>query len=148
MQLTSSHDRWKVFRGDSTNSGDLLFSAKRSSMFQCKTTLHVFLANNTREDVCDFKVKGTFSERTCVIYAGDSSTEVAQVRQFHNPLERSTHTHTYIYIQIRCNEAIYLRAYMYPTCLLEQVSVVVRKGRARSRCNKTADIIARSHRPQ
>jgi hypothetical protein len=100
MQLTSSHDRWKVFRGDSTNSGDLLFSAKRSSMFQCKTTLHVFLANNTREDVCDFKVKGTFSERSCVIYAGDSSTEVAQVRQFHNPLERSTHTHTHTHIYI------------------------------------------------
>ncbi|XP_062167938.1 protein LURP-one-related 15-like [Alnus glutinosa] len=80
-KLTSSHDRWKVFRGDSTNSGDLLFSAKRSSMFQCKTTLHVFLANNTREDVCDFKVKATFSERSCVIYAGDSSTEVAQMHK-------------------------------------------------------------------
>jgi hypothetical protein len=118
MQLTSSHGRWKVFRGDSTTSGDLLFSAKRSSMFQFKTTLHVFLANNTREDVCDFKVKATFAERSCVIYAGDSSTIVAQVRltlillTISQPFRK-------IYIYVSKSHAIrqiYLRAYTDPTC--------------------------------
>jgi hypothetical protein len=115
MQLTSRHYRWKVFRGDSTNSGDLLFSVKRSSMFRFKTTLHVFLASNTREEVCDFKVKGTFSERSCVIYAGDSSTVVAQVRLTISQPFR-IYRYIYIYIQIPCNKAIYLRAYTYPTC--------------------------------
>nr|QEE59969.1 UPF0706 protein isoform 1 [Betula platyphylla] len=75
------HSTWKVFRGDSTDSGDLLFSVKRSSLFQFKTTLDVFLATNTREDVCDFKAKGNFSQRSCVIYAGNSSTVVAQMHK-------------------------------------------------------------------
>ncbi|XVF37452.1 hypothetical protein REPUB_Repub20aG0013100 [Reevesia pubescens] len=79
--LMSAHGRWKVFRGDSTNSSDLMFSAKRSSIFQLKTRLDVFLANNKKEDVCDFKVKGSWFERSCVIYAGDSSTIVAQMHK-------------------------------------------------------------------
>jgi hypothetical protein len=80
-QLTSMHSRWKVFRGDNTDSDYLLFSAKRSSMFQFNTTLDVFLAKNTKDDVCDFKVKGSFNwQQSCVIYAGNSSTVLAQVR--------------------------------------------------------------------
>lgn len=78
--MMSMHGRWQVFRGESTKPRDLLFSAKRSSLFQWKTKLDVFLANNTEEEVCDFKVKGSWSERSCVIYAGESSTIVAQVR--------------------------------------------------------------------
>lgn len=75
-------DRWQVFKGDSKDSSDLLFSAKRSSMFQLKTKLDVFLANNTKEEVCDFKVKGSWLERSRVVYAGESSTIVAQVSFF------------------------------------------------------------------
>ncbi|XVF65894.1 hypothetical protein PTKIN_Ptkin09bG0287500 [Pterospermum kingtungense] len=78
-KLMTAHDRWQVFRGESTEPSDLLFSAKRSSMFQLKTKLDVFLANNTSEEVCDFKVKGSWLERSCVVYAGESSTIVAQV---------------------------------------------------------------------
>ncbi|WRX19837.1 LURP-one-related - like 8 [Theobroma cacao] len=74
----SSHDKWQAFRGDSTESSDLIFPVKQSSMFQLKTKLDVFLANNTKEDVCDFKIKGSWSERCCVVYAGESSTIVAQ----------------------------------------------------------------------
>ncbi|XVF37504.1 hypothetical protein REPUB_Repub20aG0014500 [Reevesia pubescens] len=81
QKLMSAHGRWQVFRGDSTNSSDLMFSAKRSSIFQLKTRLDVFLANNKKEDVCDFKVKGSWFERSCVIYAGDSSTIVAQMHK-------------------------------------------------------------------
>ncbi|XVF37481.1 hypothetical protein REPUB_Repub20aG0011900 [Reevesia pubescens] len=80
-KLMSAHGRWQVFRGDSTNSSDLMLSAKRSSIFQLKTRLDVFLANNKKEDVCDFKVKGSWFERSCVIYAGDSSTIVAQMHK-------------------------------------------------------------------
>ncbi|GKV02204.1 hypothetical protein SLEP1_g14664 [Rubroshorea leprosula] len=77
----SAHDRWQVFRGESTDSSDLIFRVKRSSMFQWKTKLDVFLANNTDEKVCDFKVQGSCSERSCVVYAGESSSIVAQMHK-------------------------------------------------------------------
>ncbi|XP_022733687.1 protein LURP-one-related 15-like [Durio zibethinus] len=83
QKLISAHDRWQVFRGDNTDSSNLIFSAKRSSMFQLKSNLDVFLANNTKEDVCDFKVKGSWFERSCVIYAGESSNIVAQMQKKH-----------------------------------------------------------------
>lgn len=69
-----------MFRGQSSDLKDLLFTAKTSSVIQLKTTLNVFLAHNTREEVCDFKVKGSWTDRSCVIYAGESSNVVAQVR--------------------------------------------------------------------
>jgi hypothetical protein len=39
----------------------------------------VFLANNIKEDVCDFKVEGKMSESSCDVYAGQSSSTVAKV---------------------------------------------------------------------
>ncbi|KAK3227447.1 hypothetical protein Dsin_007309 [Dipteronia sinensis] len=83
QKIMSAHDRWQVFRGESTDSKDLIFTAKRSSMIQFKTKLDVFLANNTKEDVCDFKVKGSWFERSCVVYAGESDTIVAQMHKKH-----------------------------------------------------------------
>lgn len=73
------HDRWEAFRGESTEVNDLIFSVKRSLMFQTKIKLDVFLANNMKEDISDFKVKGSWFERSCVVYAGDSHNIVAQV---------------------------------------------------------------------
>jgi len=78
----TAHDRWQAFRGDSTDAKDLIFSLKRSSLIHFKTKLDVFLANNTKEDVCDFKVKGSWFERSCIVYAGESQTIVAQVKLF------------------------------------------------------------------
>ncbi|KAK8609777.1 hypothetical protein V6N13_093191 [Hibiscus sabdariffa] len=83
LQMMSARDRWQVFKGGSTDASDLLFSARRSSMFQSKTEVDVFLANNTKEEVCDFKVKGSWSERSFVVYAGESSTIVAQMHKKH-----------------------------------------------------------------
>ncbi|PIN01901.1 hypothetical protein CDL12_25586 [Handroanthus impetiginosus] len=80
-KILSAHSRWQVFRGDSSEAKDLIFSAKRSSMIQYKTKLHVFLANNTSDDVCDYTVKGSWFEKSCVVYAGDSSTIVAQMHK-------------------------------------------------------------------
>ncbi|KAL4310669.1 hypothetical protein GQ457_01G024050 [Hibiscus cannabinus] len=79
QKMMSAHDRWQVFKGESTDASDLLFSAKRSSMFQLKTNVDVFLANNIKEKVWDYKVKGSWSESSCVVYAGESSTIVAQM---------------------------------------------------------------------
>ncbi|KAI9153520.1 hypothetical protein LWI28_012578 [Acer negundo] len=78
QKVMSVHDRWQVYRGESTDSKDLIFTAKRSSMVQLKIQLHVFLANNTEEDVCDFKVKGSWFKKSCVVNAGESDTIVAQ----------------------------------------------------------------------
>ncbi|KAJ0028838.1 hypothetical protein Pint_34997 [Pistacia integerrima] len=80
-KILTAHERWQVFRGDSTGSRNLIFSVKRSSMLQSitKPKLTVFLANNTEENVCDFKVTGNGLERSSVIYAGESSIVVAQL---------------------------------------------------------------------
>ncbi|XP_050379421.1 protein LURP-one-related 15-like [Argentina anserina] len=78
----STHHRWKIYRGDSTDSRNLIFSVKKSSVVQWKTNLHVFLAHNQAEHTPDFKVKGSWFERSCVVFAGKSKSSniVAQVR--------------------------------------------------------------------
>lgn len=84
QKILTAHRRWEVYRGDSSNSKDLLFSAKKSSMLQLKTALDVFLAANTKEDVPDFTVKGSWFERSCTIYLGNSSTIIAQMHKKHS----------------------------------------------------------------
>lgn len=78
----TGHDRWQAFRGESKEMKDLIFSVKRSSMFQLKTKFEVFLASNIKEETCDFKVKGSWFEQSCVVYAGESLHIVAQVSLF------------------------------------------------------------------
>jgi uncharacterized protein YxjI len=76
-KLISWHDTWKVYRGDSSDKKDLLFTAKRSHMMQLKTNLDVFLSGNDR--ICDFKVKGSWFERSCTFYLGDTNTIIAHM---------------------------------------------------------------------
>ncbi|XP_010553137.1 PREDICTED: protein LURP-one-related 15 [Tarenaya hassleriana] len=82
-KIMSMHDRWQVFRGGSTEARDLLYTVKRSSMLQFKTKLDVFLSHNKDEKRCDFRVKGSWFERSCVVYAGDSDSIVAQMHKKH-----------------------------------------------------------------
>ncbi|KAK4418868.1 protein LURP-one-related 15 [Sesamum alatum] len=84
QKLLSAHRRWQVFRGESTDAKDLLFSVKKSSLIQLKTKLDVFLAGNSREEVCDFKIEGSWFERSCVIYAGNSTNIIAQMHRKHS----------------------------------------------------------------
>ncbi|CAI9087278.1 OLC1v1021313C1 [Oldenlandia corymbosa var. corymbosa] len=79
-KVFTAHSRWQVFRGESSHPADLLFTAKTSSMIQLKTKLNVYLANRKSEDFCDFKVHGSWTDRSCVVYVGESSTIAAQVR--------------------------------------------------------------------
>ncbi|XP_047335442.1 protein LURP-one-related 15-like [Impatiens glandulifera] len=74
----SMHSRWEVFRGDSTDYKNLLFSLKRSSMFQIKTQYDVFMATNPEErGSCDFKI---YKKE---IYAGNTKNiAIAQVSDF------------------------------------------------------------------
>ncbi|KAJ6871534.1 hypothetical protein NC652_037015 [Populus alba x Populus x berolinensis] len=76
----TAHGRWEVFRGESTEQKDLLFSVKQSSLFQLVSSkLHVFLPSNTTESVPDFRIEGAFIDSSCTIYLGNSNTIVAQV---------------------------------------------------------------------
>ncbi|KAL5714551.1 hypothetical protein ACHQM5_016495 [Ranunculus cassubicifolius] len=84
QKILSAHRRWEVYRGDSSSDKDLLFTVRKSSMVQFKTHLDVFLASNTRESVCDFKIKGSWLERSCVVYLGESSNIVAQMHRKHS----------------------------------------------------------------
>jgi len=80
-KVFTMHNRWQVFRGDSTNASDLLFTAKKSSIFQLKPEVDVFLAGNHSEQVCDFKIRGSYIERSCGFYLGNSDTMVAQINR-------------------------------------------------------------------
>ncbi|PWA92990.1 hypothetical protein CTI12_AA075950 [Artemisia annua] len=72
---------WDVFRGDSN---EKIFCAKeRSPFFPIITSLNVFLGCNTKENVCDFKVKSGWFDESCTIYAGDDTTIVAKMRKKH-----------------------------------------------------------------
>ncbi|KAI9153793.1 hypothetical protein LWI28_016609 [Acer negundo] len=57
----------------------MIFSTKKSSKIQLKTELDVYLANKIYEYVSDFKVKGSWLEQSCTVYARESNTIVAQV---------------------------------------------------------------------
>lgn len=83
-KIMTVHDRWQVFKGESSEEKDLMFTVKRSSMIQLKTKLDVFLANNPKEDVCDFRVEGSWLERSCVVYSGQSNTILAQMHKKHS----------------------------------------------------------------
>ncbi|CAH1450598.1 unnamed protein product [Lactuca virosa] len=79
-KIMTEHHRWNVFRGDSKSKSDIIFSAKTPNMIQIKTSVHVFLANKTgSNNVCDFKIKGSWSKRNCSIYVGDTLTPIAQM---------------------------------------------------------------------
>ncbi|CAB4284890.1 unnamed protein product [Prunus armeniaca] len=83
QKILTAHRRWHVYRGESSDAKDLLFTAKKSSFFQLKTELDVFLAANTKEEQYDFKVKGSWGERSCTIYTGDN-TIIAQMHKKHD----------------------------------------------------------------
>ncbi|KAI6673296.1 hypothetical protein NL676_001202 [Syzygium grande] len=84
QKILTAHRRWQAYRGDNSGSGDLIFMAKKSSLMRTHgTELDVFLAANTREETCDFKVKGSWLERSCTIYAGNSTTVIAQMHKDH-----------------------------------------------------------------
>ncbi|CAL5079349.1 unnamed protein product [Urochloa decumbens] len=83
-KLFSMHGTWKVYRGDSTSSRDLLFTVNKTSIFQLKTSVGVFLAENTSEEACDFKIEGSYCfdfERSCAFYRGNSNTMIAQTKR-------------------------------------------------------------------
>ncbi|TVT97928.1 hypothetical protein EJB05_56799, partial [Eragrostis curvula] len=48
-------------------------------VMQLKTDMDVFLAGNTTQQVCDFKMKGSYFERSCAFYLGNSDIMIARM---------------------------------------------------------------------
>ncbi|KAL8102110.1 protein LURP-one-related 15-like [Apium graveolens] len=79
-KIPSMHSTRRVYRGDSGDPRDLLFTVTLSSLTQkvSKTKLDVFLASNTSKVNSDFKViEASSSDKSCTIYAG--ATVIAQM---------------------------------------------------------------------
>ncbi|XP_011042734.1 PREDICTED: protein LURP-one-related 15-like [Populus euphratica] len=83
QKIRTMHRRWEAFRGESKEEKDLLFTAKKSKLFQFKTELDIFLANNKGE-VPDFKVKGGYGESSCSILLRDSNPMLAHMDRLHS----------------------------------------------------------------
>ncbi|KAL6636671.1 hypothetical protein ACP70R_024243 [Stipagrostis hirtigluma subsp. patula] len=73
--------RWKVFRGESTNRRDLLFTVVKPSVIQLRwsTKVSVFLASNDAEQACDFRITGSYHDGVCAVSLGDSDTVIAKI---------------------------------------------------------------------
>ncbi|CAD5197273.1 unnamed protein product [Musa acuminata subsp. malaccensis] len=80
QKLSSIHDRWQVFKGNSSDPKHMLFSVKRSSALQFKTELDVFLAANTEEEVCDFLLVSPTHPTSRVSHTSNFGCSVMQLR--------------------------------------------------------------------
>ncbi|KAG6398928.1 hypothetical protein SASPL_140400 [Salvia splendens] len=67
----------KVFRGERIQR-ICFFSVRKSSMIQFKTKLDMSMVANSKEDRCDFRIEGSWFERSCAIYARDTNNVIAQ----------------------------------------------------------------------
>ncbi|KAK7374031.1 hypothetical protein VNO80_07454 [Phaseolus coccineus] len=77
-KIMTMHRRCQVFRGGSNDSSELLFSVKKSEILQSGVIkLDVFLANNKKESVRDFRINVSSDKSSCTVYAGESPTVVA-----------------------------------------------------------------------
>ncbi|XP_030481340.1 protein LURP-one-related 10 [Cannabis sativa] len=81
QKIMTMHKRWHVYKGESSDAKDLLFTAKKSSIIQFNTDLEVFLGGNTKQEIPDFKVKGSWFQRSCKITLGDESAVIAQMHE-------------------------------------------------------------------
>uniref|UniRef100_A0A0D9WWZ6 Uncharacterized protein n=1 Tax=Leersia perrieri TaxID=77586 RepID=A0A0D9WWZ6_9ORYZ len=74
---------WEVFRGDSMNAKNLLFTARRSSLLpQLKLEIDIFLAGSTvQKNARDFRIKCSCLSRSCTLYIANSGTPIAQINR-------------------------------------------------------------------
>uniref|UniRef100_A0A0E0E998 Tubby C-terminal domain-containing protein n=1 Tax=Oryza meridionalis TaxID=40149 RepID=A0A0E0E998_9ORYZ len=81
-KLFSTRYTWEVFRGDSEHESDLLFTVRRSTYYpKPKLDVEVFLASNTSQAACDFRVRCSYFRSSCTLYIGGSNTVIAQMNR-------------------------------------------------------------------
>ncbi|KAI3474262.1 hypothetical protein Pfo_029050 [Paulownia fortunei] len=81
-KLLSIHGRHVLLNSESNPIVTFTKKYQKSSLVQFKIELDVFLAGNKEEHSWDFKVVGSWLERSCVIYNKDS-TPIAQMQKKH-----------------------------------------------------------------
>ncbi|XP_048494787.1 protein LURP-one-related 15-like [Beta vulgaris subsp. vulgaris] len=69
--------RWDIYRGESMEKQDLLFSAKRTSYMYARSRVDVFLPDNHNNQVGDFHIIATFTTDSWNMYHG--TVLIAQV---------------------------------------------------------------------
>lgn len=77
LKILSALERWQVYRGDSSDSVVVAFSAAQFRTDE----VDVILGNKKEKNSWDFKVVGSWLERSCIIY-NHHSTAIAQVDIF------------------------------------------------------------------
>ncbi|XP_027925533.1 protein LURP-one-related 15-like [Vigna unguiculata] len=81
-KIMSLRELFKVLKGGSNDSSDLLFSVKevkKSSTIHGITKLNVFLAGNKDEKKSDFRMIIYGNKHSCTVYAGESPTVIAKM---------------------------------------------------------------------
>ena len=61
--------RWEVFRGESFEASDLVFTVEQGRRFQIRVAMKLFFANNSEKQEC---VEGSFLTTSLKVYKGDS----------------------------------------------------------------------------
>ncbi|XP_076944081.1 protein LURP-one-related 15-like [Bidens hawaiensis] len=82
QKALSMHGTWNVFKGESKNDSDMIFTTKSEHLIQFKLNVSVTLANNTSS--CYMRIKGNWAKGNITIYMGDSSTAIAQMQKPEN----------------------------------------------------------------
>ncbi|KAF9597732.1 hypothetical protein IFM89_021219 [Coptis chinensis] len=80
-KLPSAHNRWQVYRGNSKDPREVIFTAKQPSVVQLSTEIEVFLVDNKEENISDYNAKGSLIGRSCTIYKAETNTIIAQNQQ-------------------------------------------------------------------
>jgi uncharacterized protein YxjI len=77
----TAHGRWHMYRGDSTDSSNLICTLKTPNpkIIQFRPEYHIFLAANTSEENCDFKVKKGYNRQQMTFYLGNTDKVIAQM---------------------------------------------------------------------
>ncbi|ESQ54967.1 hypothetical protein EUTSA_v10026191mg [Eutrema salsugineum] len=81
-KIRTMHNKWKVFRGGSTEESDHLYTVKTSVVFQLHDkNLDVYFSHNKEEKTRDFRVE--CEPGVYVVYAGESDAIIAQMHKKH-----------------------------------------------------------------
>ncbi|XP_010534635.1 PREDICTED: protein LURP-one-related 14 [Tarenaya hassleriana] len=65
-------NKWEVYGGDSKDREDMLFVARQTQAMTLKTSLDVFLPDNLKRAVCDFRASGGYSNISFKVFKSDS----------------------------------------------------------------------------
>ncbi|KMZ56070.1 hypothetical protein ZOSMA_9G01770 [Zostera marina] len=81
-----SMDEYKIFKGDSIDQSNLLWTANASSMFEFSSIMDVFAVTNMARKPCDFKIKKKSFSESYYFHSGYSDVVVAKIKTI-NKLE-------------------------------------------------------------